>query len=93
MFLKDFSREIKKVKGSVKITSPANPQDGDGALQPLAASVLMKLLYTARMARYDLLRPVCRLATYVTKWTPECDAAWTIGEAFTCTLPSWEMYW
>ena len=63
----------KKPKGGTKLTGPSNPQDGEGMLQPLAASILMKLLYVARMARYDLLRPVCRLATFVTKWTPECD--------------------
>ena len=33
----------------------------------------MKILYAARMARFDLLRPTCRLACYITKWTPLCD--------------------
>ena len=33
----------------------------------------MKMLYAARMARYDLLRPVSRLACKVTKWSPLCD--------------------
>ena len=42
-------------------------------MQPIAASVLMKVLYMARMARYDLLRATCRLATMFTKWTEECD--------------------
>ena len=44
-----------------------------GALQPIAAKVLMKTLYAARMARFDLLRAVCHLACFITKWTPECD--------------------
>ena len=44
-----------------------------GALQPTAAKVLMKILYAARMARFDLLRAVCHLACFITKWTPECD--------------------
>jgi hypothetical protein len=44
-----------------------------GALQPIAAKVLMKILYAARMARFDLLRAVNYLACYITKWTPECD--------------------
>ena len=44
-----------------------------GVLQPIAASALMKVLYVARMARFDLLRAVCRLACFVTKWTFECD--------------------
>eukprot|EP00975_Prorocentrum_lima_P005365 1160619-Prorocentrum_lima.AAC.1 len=33
----------------------------------------MKILYGARMARYDLLRAVAYLATAVTKWTLSCD--------------------
>ncbi len=33
----------------------------------------MKVLYGARMARYDLLRAVNGLATEITKWTPRCD--------------------
>ena len=33
----------------------------------------MKILYGARMARYDLLKATCFLATKVTKWTVICD--------------------
>jgi hypothetical protein len=33
----------------------------------------MKILYAARMARFDLLRAVNHLACFITKWTPECD--------------------
>ena len=33
----------------------------------------MKILYAARMARFDLLRAVCHLACFITKWTTECD--------------------
>ena len=33
----------------------------------------MKILRAARLARFDLLRAVTHLATYVTKWTSECD--------------------
>ena len=38
-----------------------------------AASVLMKILYAARMARVDLLRPVQGLAKSFTKWKPRHD--------------------
>ena len=38
-----------------------------GRLQPIAARVLMKVLYGARLARFDLLRVVCYLATFKTK--------------------------
>ena len=34
-----------------------------GRLQPIAAKVLMKLLYAARLARFDMLRAICHLAT------------------------------
>ena len=33
----------------------------------------MKLLYAARMARWDLLRPICALASCVSTWTIWCD--------------------
>ena len=44
-----------------------------GVLKPIASKVLMKILYAARMCRYDLLRATCALASMVTKWTPSCD--------------------
>ena len=44
-----------------------------GQLQPVAARVLMKVLYAARVARFDLLKAVCVLATRVTKWDSSCD--------------------
>ena len=48
-------------------------QEGSGRLQPIAAKVLMKILYGARLARFDLLRAVCHLACHVTRWTSTCD--------------------
>ena len=44
-----------------------------GELQPIASRVLMKILYAARMARYDLLKCVNSLASCITKWTKRCD--------------------
>ena len=38
-------------------------REGEGQLAKVAASILMGLLYAARMARFDLLRVTCRLAT------------------------------
>ena len=37
------------------------------------ASILMKILYAARIARFDLLRAICHLACFITKWSSECD--------------------
>ena len=44
-----------------------------GLMADHAASVLMKCMYAARMARYDLLRPVQGLAKFITKWTIRHD--------------------
>jgi hypothetical protein len=52
---------------------PTADKDKPGLLGPIAAQVLMKILYGARMARYDLLRAVCHLASCVTKWNRQCD--------------------
>ncbi|OLP93893.1 hypothetical protein AK812_SmicGene24167 [Symbiodinium microadriaticum] len=44
-----------------------------GALAPQAASILMKLLYAARILRFDLLRSINNLARKITKWTKKED--------------------
>ena len=44
-----------------------------GRLQPIASKILMKILFAARMARFDLLRATQSLASRVTKWSIECD--------------------
>ena len=45
----------------------------EGQLQPIASRVLMKVLYAARVCRFDLLRAVGVLAQRVTSWDAECD--------------------
>ena len=50
-------------------------KENKGVLAPIAARVLMKILFAARMARFDLLRAVQRLAARVTKWSTDCDKA------------------
>ena len=56
---------------------PAKKEKGEelpkGELHSIAASVLMKLMYAARMARWDLLRAISHLACFITTWTPDCD--------------------
>ena len=42
-------------------------------LNQYAATILMRLLYAARYARFDLLRPICGLAQFITKWDERCD--------------------
>ena len=71
------SREVDEPKSATSYLQPEASDELEnadrGVLQPLAARVLMKILYAARMARFDLLRAVCNLACFVTRWTLECD--------------------
>ena len=57
--------------------APAAWVEGDpvGVLQPIASSIMVKVLYEARTARWDLLKAVQLLATRLTKWSRECDKA------------------
>jgi hypothetical protein len=71
--LKEEDREGASGPGGRVGTDTEAQQQPLGALQPIAAKVLMKILYAARMARFDLLRAVNHLACFITKWTPECD--------------------
>ena len=50
-----------------------NSAGNAGTLQNIAARVLMKILYAARMCRFDLLKAVAGLAARVTKWDRGCD--------------------
>ena len=66
----------KRLKGadtpflSVSVDDMAAVAEGPtrGELAPIASRVLMKILYAARMARYDLLRATCFLAARIAKW-------------------------
>ena len=39
----------------------------------IAMRILMKVLYTARIARYDLQRAINSLGSYVHKWDTDCE--------------------
>ena len=45
----------------------------EGILAPIAARVIMNILYAARMFRYDMLHTVNALARQITKWCRACD--------------------
>ncbi|CAE6971381.1 unnamed protein product, partial [Symbiodinium sp. CCMP2592] len=62
--------EVNRLLGH-PIDTPVPP--GKGVLGDCAAAVLMKILYGARMGRYDLIRPVQALASLITKWDGLCD--------------------
>ena len=54
--------------------SAAVPSAGTtGILGDIASAVLMKILYAARVGRYDLIRPVTALGSLITKWSRICD--------------------
>ena len=68
--------ELKKASTPFHNNRVARPKEEDeksGRLQPIASKVLMKILFAARMARYDLLRATQSLASRVTKWFEDCD--------------------
>ena len=56
-----------------KVAKPKEDDEKSGRLQSIASKVLMKILFAARMARYDLLRATQALASRVTKWSEDCD--------------------
>jgi hypothetical protein len=60
-------------KRKKKTPKPELAEGDRGQLASVAASVLMKVLYAARLARFDLLRATCRLACYISKWDKACD--------------------
>ena len=70
---------LKKVSAPFYDDKIARPTDAEaepkGKLAPIASRVLMKLLFAARMARFDLPRAVQGLASRVTKWSADCDKA------------------
>ena len=55
------------------LESKTEDDEPEGDLASVAASILMKCLYVARMARFDLLRPVQGLARFMTKWKKRHD--------------------
>ena len=44
-----------------------------GRLAPVAANILMQVLYAARYARCDVIRCINMMACYTTKWTATQD--------------------
>ena len=61
-----------KATSSSKKSGPES-WDSKGNLACIASKVLMKVLWAARLARYDLLKAVSYLARFVTRWSTRCD--------------------
>ena len=83
-----------KVNEVMGIAKYELPDEGPGVLKEHAPAVLMKILYGARVGRYDLLRPVQVLASRLTTWTHLCDKRMHrlisyINETTTTSLYGW----
>ena len=63
IFYNETHRCLRGVKTPFIEVNPEEEVGNTGHLQPIASSVLMKTLYIARVARYDLLKPVTYLAS------------------------------
>ena len=61
-------------KRKTKSKSKQTAVDEPGVLAPVAGRILMKILWAARYGRFDLLKTVGHLATFITKWTSRQDA-------------------
>ena len=69
------------VESLKKVVTPSiddhmlKPEDfaEDGYLAKDAAKIIMKMLYGARLVRFELLWPICSLARQVSKWNRACD--------------------
>ena len=52
---------------------PAADEEAAGELNKDAVSVLMKVPWAARLARPDLTRPTCKLASKIQEWSRNDD--------------------
>jgi len=49
------------------------PEEDGGILSDDAASIVMKIMFAARIARPDVLKTACHLSTFLTRWSPRQD--------------------
>lgn len=76
------SKKKKRGTSSPPKTNIQNDNDdpgGKGQLGTVAASMLMRLLYAARYARFDLLRAISKLAGQIAYWDVDSDKNVCIG--------------
>jgi len=69
------SRKPKKVVPTKEKYNPnkVEQKTDETFMEPYASMMLMTVLYAARVARFDLLKPVQFLAKRVTRWDHNCD--------------------
>ena len=66
--IKDKATKMKKIS-----LSSEEPNKDRGELAPLATSILMRILYAAREARFDLLKAVNKMSCMVAYWDSDAD--------------------
>ena len=75
LLLQSPERQVRIESVRIKWSRPLNMslRTDKGELGSIAARILMRILYAARMARYDLLRATNRLTSYIHFWDEDCD--------------------
>ena len=68
-------KQLKKVNTPFFANGDIEEDDSRGELADKASSILMKMMWLARLARPDLLRVTTWLATKIQKWCAGCDVA------------------
>ena len=76
----------------VGVRYPTVKDAGDRSFHAPAARVILKLRYSARMARPDLLRSISYLARYLTKWDESCDTRLHKLMAYVHNTRAYKMY-
>ena len=65
--------EGRKGEFTIPRVKPIQEDPEVGRLSLVAARILMKVFYAARVARLDLYRAISGLTRHLTRWTEECD--------------------
>ena len=75
MPVKKFTKAFNKIRSKAAKSKAKSAEDkvDRGLLGPLATSILMRILYAAREARFDLLRAVNKMSCNVAYWNAESD--------------------
>ena len=68
-----FIDESKDPPGYVEASDRGDEPDTTGQLAKIACSIIMTLMFCARLMRNDLLRSCAIFSTFVHKWKPLCD--------------------
>ena len=91
-FEKETGRNLSPASTPYVYSDPVGPDEEEaGALQPIAAKYLMKLLYGARMARPDMCSAITRLASFVSRWRQSHDAMLCKLMAYTKYSAYWQL--